>query len=332
MNQVLGTVSKISSALAVTASLLLADSWSNCGHAAYPERPIKLLVPSTAGGSNDLEARLFGQYLGEKLGQTVIVQDEPAGGGKVAMLYVKSAPPDGYTLAFPSTGPMVAAPFLYSKPAFDPVKDFTPVIETDKYYSLFVAGEGLPARTMAEFISYAKAHPNVVSVATGGVGTTSNLLPAMLADKVGAKLKLIPYGGTSAAIVDAIGGHVSSVVASPLSVSASVKTGKLHPLATTGTSRSRLFPDLPTVSEVVPGFVNLGWYGFIAPPGTPKEIVDLINKTLNDALKDPKIKSYLENTQDGELVGGPPDVFVKSIADDMRDYREVIEKLGIRLD
>jgi tripartite-type tricarboxylate transporter receptor subunit TctC len=299
--------------------------------AAYPDHPIRMLVVSAAGGGTDITARLIADFMSRALKQQVVVQNETGGGGNVGLRMVANAPPDGYTVVVTSTGPLAANPFMYSHASFDPIKSFAPVSLMVRYYQLFVVNKDLPANNMPDLISYAKAHPDTVAAGNGGVGSTSFLAVGLLNKMAGIQLKLIPYQGTSTAIVDLVGGHINLVVSDPTAFSSNLSSGALRPLATTGLKRSRMFPNLPTVAEAVPGYQDVGWYGLLAPAGTPKVAVDLLSTTVAGALKDPKVSAYF-NQQDAEIVGSTPEQFAMQIRQDLDEYRKLIGELNIHLD
>jgi tripartite-type tricarboxylate transporter receptor subunit TctC len=295
---------------------------------AYPTRPVRVIVYAPAGGSLDIIARLMGQWLSERLGQPFIIENRPGAGGNIGSEAVVRAAADGYTLL------LVGAPnamnvTLYEKLNFVFLRDIPPVAGISREPYVMLVNPSVPAKTVPEFIAYAKANPGKVNMASGGNGTLSHVAGELFKMMGGVDMVHVPYRGGPPALTALLGGQVQ-VYLTPISVATEhVTTGKLRPLAVTGATRSAALPDIPTVGDYVPGYEATGWYGVGAPKNTPVEIVDKLNKEINAALVDPKIKTRLADLGGTALAGSPAD-FGKLIADETEKWGNVIRALNIK--
>ncbi len=308
-------------------------TWAGISDAAaldYPTRPVRWIVGYPAGGSTDIVARLVGQYLSEKLGQQFIIENKPGAGNNIATEAVIHAAPDGYTLLFVNPANGINAS-LYKKLSFNFVRDIAPVGGITRGPNVMEVNPNVPAKTVAEFIAYAKANPNKVNMASSGNGTSVHLSGELFMAMTGVKLTHVPYRGSAPALTDMIAGQVQVLFDNLPSSIQHVTGGKLRALAVTTDKRSDALPDVPTVAETVPGYEASAWFGMGAPKGTPPEVIAVLNKTINEALADPNIKARLAE-MGGMHMGGTPAEFGKIIADETEKWRKVVEFAGASVD
>jgi tripartite-type tricarboxylate transporter receptor subunit TctC len=296
---------------------------------AYPTRPVHLVVPVAPGGALDILARLIGQWLTDHMGQTFVIENRPGAGTNIGVDVVAHAPPDGYTLLLIPQSVTTNAT-LYKDLNFNFIRDIVPIAMISKLPLVMEITNAIPAKTVPEFIAYAKANPGKISMASGGSGSASHIGGEFFKMKTGIDMVHVPYRGGAPALVDLIGGQVQ-IMFSPLPESlAAIKAGKVRALAVTTAERSQALPDLPTVAETIPGFEASTWQGIGAPKGTPAEIVDKLNKEINAALADPKIK---ERLADLGSIPTPlsPAAYAKLIADETDKWGQVIREANIKL-
>jgi tripartite-type tricarboxylate transporter receptor subunit TctC len=308
-------------------------TWAGISDAAaldYPTRPVRWVVGYPAGGTTDILARLIGQYLSEKLGQQFIVENKPGAGNNIATEAVINSPPDGYTLLFvnPANGINTS---LYKKLSFNFPRDIAPIAGITRVPNVMEVNPNVPAKTVAEFIAYAKANPNKVNLASSGNGTSVHLSGELFMAMTGVKLTHVPYRGSAPALTDMIAGQVQVLFDNLPSSIEHVRAGKLRALAVTTEKRSEALPDVPTVAETVPGYEASAWFGMGAPKGTPPEVIAVLNKTINEALADPNIKARLAE-MGGMPMGGTPADFGKIIVDETEKWRKVVEFAGASVD
>ena len=295
---------------------------------AYPSRPVRILVGFAAGGPNDLVARLMGQWLSERLGQPFIIENRPGAGTNIATEAVVRAPADGYTLLLLGSSGAVNAT-LYDKLNFNVVRDIVPVASIIRAPDVLEINPSVPAKTIPEFIAYAKANPGKLSMASSGIGTPSHVFGELFKIMTGVNLVHVPYRGAAPALIDLLAGQVQ-VYFDPIPNSIGyIRAGKVRPLAITSATRSEALPDVSTVSEFVPGYEASIWWGVGAPKATPAEIVDKLNKEVNAALNDPKMKARLADLGGMTLPGSPAE-FGKLIADETEKWAKVIKLAGIK--
>jgi tripartite-type tricarboxylate transporter receptor subunit TctC len=294
----------------------------------YPTRPVRLVVTSTAGGMQDLLARLTGQELSERLGQPIIVENRPGGGSNIGTEAVVRAPADGYTLLMVSPANAVNAT-LYEKLNFNFIRDIAPVAGISREPSVMVVHPSVPAKTVPEFVAYAKANPGKINMASSGNGTGPHMVGELFKMMAGVNMVHVPYRGGGPALTDLLGGQVQVMfIALPASIE-SIKAGKVRALAVTTATRSEVLPDVPSVGDFVPGYEASVWFGVGAPRNTPAEIVDKLNKEINASLTDPKTRARFADLGSTVLAGSPAD-FGKLVAAETEKWGKVIKFAGIK--
>jgi tripartite-type tricarboxylate transporter receptor subunit TctC len=295
---------------------------------AYPSRPVRIVVAFAAGGTTDIVARVIGQWLSERLGQQFIVENRPGGSGNIGTEAVVRASADGYTLllAPPATATNTT---LYDRLNFNFIRDIAPIAGIIRVPGVMEVNPSVPARSVPEFIAYAKANPGKVNMASAGSGTPQHISGELFKLMTGVEMVHVPYRGNAPALTDLLGGQVQVMFDTMPNSIEYIKAGKLRPLAVTTTTRWEGLPELPTVSDFVPGYEASGWYGLVAPKNTPGEIIDKLNKEVNAFLNDPKMKRRLAD-MGGTLLGGAPDDFGKLIADETDKWAKVIRAGNIK--
>jgi tripartite-type tricarboxylate transporter receptor subunit TctC len=297
---------------------------------AYPARPVRLVVGFAAGGAPDIAARLLAQWLSERLGQQFIIENRPGAGGNLATEVVVEASPDGYALLLINISNAVNAT-LYQKLKYDFIRDIAPVASISHENYGMEVHPSFPAKTVAEFISYAKANPGKLNMASPGNGTGPHMAGELFKIMAGVDMVHVPYRGSPPALTDLLARQVQ-LMFSPLSSSIEyVRSGKLRALAVTTATRSEVLPDLPTVGEFVPGYAASGWFGIGAPGKTPVEIVDRLNHEVNAGLADPKLKARLADLGATVFVGSPAD-FATHIATETEKWSKVVRTANLRAD
>ena len=315
--------------LAAGAAALPAASRIACAQP-YPTRPVRWIIGFTSGGTTDIVSRLLGQRLSEQLGQPFIIESRPGAGTNIATEAVVRAPADGYTLLFVSASNAINAT-LYDKLNFNFIRDIAPVASLVRAPNVMVVNPTVPAKTVPEFIAYAKANPGKINMASPGIGTTPHLAGELFKTMTGVNIQHVPYRGAAPALTDLIAGQVQLYfVTTPVSIEY-VRTGKLRALAVTTATRSEALPDIPSVSEFVPGYEASAWWGVGAPKDTPADIVEKLNKEINAALADPKMKARLADLGCTVLAGSPGD-FGKLIAEETEKWGKVVKFSGAKPD
>jgi tripartite-type tricarboxylate transporter receptor subunit TctC len=294
----------------------------------YPARPVRLIVGIAAGGGTDILARLFGQWLSERLGQQFVIENRPGGGGNIGTEVVVKSPPDGHTLLLANTANAINAT-LYEKLSFNFLRDIAPVAGITRETLIMAVNPSVPAKTVPEFIAYAKAHPAKVSMASAGIGSGVHLAGELFKLMTGADMVHVPYRGSAPALTDLLAGQVQVMFPSMPSAIAHIRAGTLRPLAVTTATRSEVLPDIPAVGEFMPGYEASSWYGVGAAKDTPSAIIDTLNREINAGLADPKIKARLVDLGSTALAGSPAD-FGKLIADETEKWRKVIRAGNIK--
>jgi tripartite-type tricarboxylate transporter receptor subunit TctC len=295
---------------------------------AYPSRPVRLVAPFAAGGPTDLVARLTGQWLSERLGQQFIVENRPGAGGTIGTEVVVRAAPDGYTLLQCAAYNVVNAA-LYDNLSFSFVRDITPIASMMSVPLVMVANPSISAKTVPEFIAYAKANPGKVNMASSGIGATPHVAGELFKMMAGVDMVHVPYRGAGPAFADLIGGQVQVMFDFIPSSVEYVRAGKLRALGVTSATRAAALPDVPTLGEFVPGYEASGWFGLGAPKGTPGEIVDALNKQMNAILGDEKVKARLADLGGTPLAGSPAD-FAKLIGVESEKWAKVVKFSGAK--
>ena len=295
---------------------------------AYPSRAVRIIVAVPAGGPIDLAARLIGQWLSERLGQPFVVENRPGAGNNIGTEAVARAPADGYTLLVTAAAAAINAT-LFNKLGYNFLRDFAPIASINHIPLILVVHPSFPVATVSELIAYAKANPGKVNMATPGLATAPDLAGELLKMMTGVDIVVVRYRGSPAALTDLIGGQVQTAFdAVPTSID-HVRTGRLRALAVASPTRLEVLPDIPTVAESVPGFAASGWCGLCAPKATPAEIVDRLNREVNAALVDPKIKARLADLGAISFSTSPGE-FTKFIADETEKWAKVIKFAGIK--
>jgi tripartite-type tricarboxylate transporter receptor subunit TctC len=294
----------------------------------YPTRPVHLIVGYPAGGSTDILARLVGQYLSEKLGQQFIIDNRAGAGNNIGTELVVNAAPDGYTLLLINPANAINTT-LYDKLPFDFSRDIAPVAGIIRVANVMEVNPEVPARTVAEFIAYAKANPGKINMASSGNGTSVHVSGELFKMMAGVNLVHVPYRGAAPALTDMMGGQVQVMFDNLPSSIEYIKAGKLRALAVTTAERSPALPDVPTVGDTVKGYEASAWFGLGVPKGTPREIVEKLNAAVNAGLADPKLKARLADLGGSMLVGTPAD-FGKIIAEETDKWAKVVKFSGAK--
>jgi tripartite-type tricarboxylate transporter receptor subunit TctC len=295
---------------------------------AYPSRPVRWIVGFAPGGGNDIVARLMGQWLSERLGQPVVIENRPGAATSIATETVVRASPDGYTLLFVATSSAINAT-PYERLNFNFIHDVAPVAGIVRIPNVMVVNPSVPAKTVPEFIGYAKSNSGKVNMASPGVGTSVHLSGELFKLMTGIDMVHVPYKGSGPALTDLLGGQVQVMFGTMPSSIEYIRAGRLRALAVTTATRSEELPDIPSVGESVPGYEVSTWYGMSAPMGTPAEVIDKLNKEINAGLADPKLRARLADLGGTVLPGSPAD-FGKLIADETEKWGKVIRAANIK--
>src|SRR5579864_8040941 len=296
----------------------------------YPNRPVRWLIGFAAGGPVDVVARIMSQWLSESLGQQFVVENRAGSGGNIAAATAINSPPDGYTLLFVAPNNAISTS-LYKHLAFDFVRDTVPVASIMQLTNMLVVSKDMPVKTVSEFIDYCKANPGKVSYASSGYGTSVHMSGELFKSMTGVNMVHVPYRGSAVAYPDIMSNKVQLIFDNLPGALEQVRAGNLRALGVTSPQRWPGVPDIPAIAETVPGFEAVGFYGISAPKGTPPEIVEKLNKAVNEALKDPKLVARLT-----EMGGIPkpmtPAEFGKLVSDETEKWRKVVEFAGVSVD
>ncbi|AQV98734.1 LacI family transcriptional regulator [Cupriavidus necator] len=297
----------------------------------YPSKPIQMIVPQAPGGTNDIVARLVAVALSQRLGQQVVVENRPGAGGNIGTQAAARATPDGYTLLMTISSTQAINPSLYRSIPFDPIKDFEPIAPVASVPNVLVANPAFPARSLSELIAMAKAKPDYYRFASAGNGTLNHLLGEMLNSMAGIKLEHVPYKGVAPALNDVLGNQVPLAFASLPSVLAHIKAGKVRALGVSSARRSPFAPDIPAISETVPGYSGDLWVGLFAVKGTPREVTQKLTQTMQEILADKTLRDKLA-AQGAEVMTGTPQQFSKMLASDMDKWARIVKASGAQVD
>jgi tripartite-type tricarboxylate transporter receptor subunit TctC len=306
----------------------LAAFCASAQNISYPDRQIRIISPFATGGIADTFSRVVAQGLNESWGQPVIVENKTGGGGNIGSDFVAKAPPDGYTLVMGNIGSHAVNPYLIKNMPYDPLKDFQPVAFVLDAEGLLVVNPSVPSKTVTELIAYIKANPGKISYGSGGVGTTSHLAGELFKFLAKADMTHIPYKGNSPAITDLIGGQTQIMFATMPTVLPFVKTGKLRAIAVIGGSRTSALPDLPTVSQTLPGFEVSNWIGIFAPTGTPTPIITKLNTEINKIMQLPNNQKRLE-AEGAKFRAMTPEAFGIFQRNEAQKWAKIIKDSGI---
>jgi len=296
----------------------------------YPSRPVHFVVGFTAGGPNDIVARILSEWLSDHLGQQFVVENRAGSGGMIAANSVINSPPDGYTIMFVAPNNAIGAS-LYKNLPFVFLRDTVPVAGIMRLTNIMVVPPSLPVRTVAEFIDYAKARPGELSFASSGNGTSVHMSAELFKTMTGINIVHVPYRGSSSAAPDLMTGKVHVMFDNLPGAIEFVRAGQLRALGVTTATRSDALPDIPTVGETVPGYEASVWYGIAAPKGTPPEAIEVLNKALAEALADPKMKSRIAGLGGVPMPMSPAE-FGKLVADETEKWGKVVKFAGISVE
>jgi tripartite-type tricarboxylate transporter receptor subunit TctC len=296
---------------------------------AYPARPVRLIAPFPPGGSIDLTARLIGQWLTERLGQQIVIENKAGAGGNVGSEAALTSPPDGYTLLLCSVANAISAT-LYVKLGYD-FREVAPVAAISRAPNVMEVNPSVPAKTVPEFIAYVKANPGKVNMASSGVGTSIHMSGELFKLMTGVNMQHVPYRGSAPMLTDLIAGQVQVAFDNLQPSLPHIKAGKLRGLAVTTATRSEALPDLPTIGDFVPGYEASTWNGVVAPRGTPAEIVDRLNREINAGLADPMLKARLAEMGAWPIPGSPADAG-KLIAEEIEKWAKVVHAANLKVE
>jgi tripartite-type tricarboxylate transporter receptor subunit TctC len=297
---------------------------------AYPSRPIRLVVPFPPGGSADILGRALGQKLGEGLGQSVVVENRPGAGTAIAAELVAKAAPDGYTLMLGTVSSHAINPALNPKLPFDPLRDFTPIAPVAAIPFALLVHPSVPARTLPEFVGYARSKPGKLDYSSAGSGTSNHLAGELFEAMTGTHMVHIPYRGSAPALQDLIAGRVSVMFDLVLTAAPHVRSGAVRALAVTGAKRSAALPDVPTVAESgLPGYEVSAWFGVFGPAGLPQPVVDRLNAEIARALAAPDLQQRLAS-QGAETLAGSPDQFAAYLKGEVAKWAKVVRNAGVQ--
>jgi tripartite-type tricarboxylate transporter receptor subunit TctC len=303
----------------------LAGAESSYAQGDYPNKPIRLISPYVAGGSVDLVGRVLAKQLSLQMKQPVILIDQGGAGGIIAAAQVAHAPPDGYTVFIGATGPLAIAPAIYRDPHFSTLKDFAPVSLFGKTSYVVLINPKLPVHSIGDLIAYARLHPGQLNFASSGTGGPDHLAGELFKTMAHVDIAHVPYQGSGPALTDVVAGHVQLTITGPVASLALVQSGQLRALAVTGSQRSSVLPDLPTMRQAgVPGYEITSWYGLVVPAGTPRPIIDRLNAELKTALRTQALKSFM--LQSGtEPVTDTPEQFSAFLGSELQKWRKLAE-------
>ena len=293
----------------------------------YPAKPIRIVIPFPPGNTTDIMSRLIAPKMAERLGQQVIVENRPGASGMLGLDYVAKSPADGYTLACVQGGNMVVLPHTSKNVPYDPLKDFAPIAVSTTNYLAIVGNPNAPFKTIGEMVTYAKANPGKLTVATNGEGGFPHLAFEHLRTMGGFTYTHIPYKGSAAIATDIMGGQVQAGIDGITGMTPHIKSGRLRLLGTTGKTRAVLWPETPAAAEDVPGYESRGWFGYAAPAATPREIVLRLNAEINRAMREPEVSEKLVNAG-LIIVGESPEYFAELLRSDYAKYGKLVKDIG----
>jgi tripartite-type tricarboxylate transporter receptor subunit TctC len=297
----------------------------------YPTKPVRIIVPFSPGGTADILARMVAQKLTERLGQSFLIDNRPGANGNIGTHAVANSPADGYTLLMGYAGSLAINPNLYAKVPFDPIKDFQPITNVAATTQAIVARKDYPANNIPELIALAKAGGKQITFASAGVGAPSHMAGELFNSMAGTKLVHVPYKGSGAVLHDLVGGHVDVSFGGLAAAMSFVQDGQLKLLGVTSSKRSPGAPDTPTIAETLPGYEVLSWFGLLAPAGTPKPIVDLLNEEVVKICRQPAFMEKLA-TDGADVIADTPEHFHAYIAAEIQKWRAVISESGVKVE
>jgi tripartite-type tricarboxylate transporter receptor subunit TctC len=316
--------------IAIAALLAVLGAATSAGAQEYPNRPITLVVPFPPGGSTGIVARVIADKMSETLGQPVVIDNRPGAGGLTGGRSVAKSSPDGYTLLATSTGTTAIGPSIFPNAGFDPRKDFAPIGRIGTGFNALALNTGVPARTVVELIAYAKQNPGKLHVGSAGGGTLSHLSAELFAGLAGIKLTHVPYRGNGPAFTDLLGGHIQMQFVPIVQAHGNIASGQVRALGVTGAQRSNLFPELPTVAEAgLPGYEATQQYGLVAAAGTPRSIVEILNRALRIALASDEVRKRLA-TDGAEPTPSTPEEHAVLIDEEHAKWTRLVTAIGFK--
>jgi tripartite-type tricarboxylate transporter receptor subunit TctC len=298
----------------------------------YPNKPIRMILGFPPGGPTDLVARIIGQKMTDQLGQSVVIDNKPGAAGNIAADIIAKAAPDGYTV-FYNTSSITISPWVYTKVNFDPVKDFTPVALTAEMPLVLLVNPNVQAKTAPELVQYIKANPGKFNYGSSGVGAIEHLTSAQFVSTYGLKVSHIPYKGTAPALIDLIAGRTEFMLTTLNTAIPFVKDGRLRALGVTSVERSRVLPGVPTIAEAMMNgdFASTAWQGIVAPAGTPREIIEKLNRVVNAVVKDPAVVQQLTD-QGVTTLGGTSEQYGSFIQKEFVRWQHVVKESGAKVE
>ncbi len=299
--------------------------------AAWPDRPIRIIVPSPPGDGSDLMARALAGPLGTALGTSVIVENKPGAGGVVGSELAAHSPADGYTLILGNAGSHAINAALYKNLSYDPIRDFAPVALLCTTPNVMVVNPKVPAKTVAEFIAYAKAHPSALNYASGGNGSSAHLSAELFKMMTGVEMTHIPYKGAGPAVAAVIANDAQVFIGNLSPTLPQIKAGSVRALGVTTLTRSPELPDVPPIADTLPGFETVAWFGVFAPAGTPKAVVDRLNAEINRIVASPEMAAVLKNLGASPATG-TPEAYAARIAADVAKWKKVVAAGNVHVD
>ena len=312
----------------IAAAIVMAVLPALAAAQAWPTKPVKIVVPFAAGGATDVVARLLAQKLTEAWGQTVLVENRAGAGGNIGADAVAKSPADGYTLLMTSGSIVTANPHIYKSLTYDPGKDLVAITNVATGPQVIVVGPGVEARDLRELIAYAKANPKKVNFGSAGVGTQTHLAAENFAHSAGLDAIHVPYKGESAALTDLMGGQIQMVTPNLGAAIGFIKDGKMRALAVTSRERSPQLPEVPAAGEVLPGFENAGWFGLMAPAGTPRDVIDRVQRDSAKILLSEEFRATLAK-QGMVPVANTPAEFAAAIREESARWAKVVKDRGL---
>lgn len=311
------------------AALAAAAAGAAFAQAGYPSKPVRLVVPSSAGGGTDIVARIIAPELSKRLGQQVVIDNRPGAGTMIGIEVAAKSPPDGYTLLM-GLSTLAINSALYKKVPYDPVRDFAPITVAVTSASILVVHPSLPVKTLKELISFARARPGQLNYASAGIGTYPQMTYELFLSMAKLKMVHIPYKGTAPAMIDMLAGQVATMAATVLTGLPHIRTGRLRPLGITSAKRNAVVPDIPTVAEGgLPGYESVQWYAVLAPAQTPRNIIAKLHTELVQVLHSPEIKQRFA-ADAAETVGNTPEEFARHIRSELDKWEKVAREAGIQ--
>ena len=298
------------------------------GAQTFPSKPVRIIVPFAPGGSTDIFARLIGERLQAPFGQSVVIENRAGAAGNIGAMEVVKSAPDGHTLLMATTGVMAINNALYKNMTYDAAKDLVPVVYIASITNVLIVPAESPFKNVADLLAAAKKEPGKLSFASSGAGASTHMSAELFKSMTGTDIVHVPYKGSGQAMPDVMSGRVSMMFENAPGAVGHIKAGKLRALAVTGLRRAAMMPELPTVAETVPGYESLSWSGIAAPAGTPRAIVERVNRDINTVLATPDMRQKLAE-QGAEAIGGPPGAFEKHIAAEREKWSRVIKTANI---